>query len=123
MTVHQRVKLARLGGDLNDDGHDLAANVPIADAGSHFVGTDVEAALQELATSGGFVAALNDLTDVTLTSPTLADRLRYNGSQWVNSTLHYVPIMVNDPSIVTTTGEAVYTVLTAAGEPITGEVA
>lgn len=34
--------------------------------------------------SGTAVAALDDLTDVTITSPATADLLRYNGSAWVN---------------------------------------
>jgi hypothetical protein len=34
--------------------------------------------------SGGGASALDDLTDVTITAPTLDDDLRYDGSEWVN---------------------------------------
>jgi hypothetical protein len=34
---------------------------------------------------GGGAATLNDLTDVTLTTPAFSDILIYNGTQWVNS--------------------------------------
>lgn len=37
-------------------------------------------------TAGGGASALNDLTDVTLSSPASGQVLKYNGSQWVNDT-------------------------------------
>lgn len=37
--------------------------------------------------------ALDDLTDVTITSPTTNDALVFNGSVWVNSTGHYELLM------------------------------
>jgi len=40
--------------------------------------------------------ALDDLSDVTITSPATADRLRYNGSAWVNSALIWRPVMAFD---------------------------
>ena len=40
--------------------------------------------------------ALDDLTDVTITSPASGDRLRYNGSVWVNSPLVWTPLTVYD---------------------------
>lgn len=36
---------------------------------------------------GGGVAQLNDLLDVTLTTPTTSEVLLFNGSQWINSSL------------------------------------
>lgn len=48
MTVPQEVRLARHAVDLDDDGHDAAAHVTLADAGNHFMSTDVEGALAEL---------------------------------------------------------------------------
>jgi hypothetical protein len=50
----------------------------------------------DLVGGGSSVAALDDLTDVTITTPTTADRLRYNGSAWVNSTLKWVPATTYD---------------------------
>jgi hypothetical protein len=46
--------------------------------------------------SGGGGGALDDLTDVTITSPLAADRLRYDGSEWVNSSLRWVPVTTYD---------------------------
>lgn len=68
-TVPGNVRLARHVGDLDDNGHD---------------------------TGGSVVVALDDLTDVTITSPASADRLRYNGSLWVNSPMRWEPLC--DPS-------------------------
>jgi hypothetical protein len=42
-------------------------------------------------------AALAGLTDVALTTPALADRLRWNGSAWVNSALIWQPL--TDPGV------------------------
>lgn len=59
--------------------------------------------------------ALDDLTDVTITSAAAADRLRYNGSAWVNSAALWVPVMVEDGAtglwyvVVTGSGDAVMT--------------
>jgi hypothetical protein len=49
------------------------------------------------------VAALDDLTDVTITTPAEGDRLRYTGGAWLNSTLHWVPlttVLSGDPYLV-----------------------
>jgi hypothetical protein len=48
--------------------------------------------------SAGAALALDDLTDVTLTSPALADRLRFDGSVWRNSALVWTPLTVYDPT-------------------------
>jgi hypothetical protein len=58
------------------------------------------------------VSALDDLTDVAITSATLADRLRYDGSVWRNSALIWRPLMALDP----TTGN--YVVVTASGNAV-----
>lgn len=42
--------------------------------------------------------ALDDLTDVTITSATTADRLRFDGSVWRNSALIWTPLTVYDPT-------------------------
>jgi hypothetical protein len=60
------------------------------------------------------VAALDDLTDVTITTPATADRLRFDGSVWRNSALIWRPVMVLDPTSgnylpVTASGDAVMT--------------
>lgn len=76
-----------------------AADVTLADAGGYFTGTTVEAALQEagadIAALGG-TANLDDLGDVTITSPATADRLRFDGSGWRNSALIWRPVMTYD---------------------------
>lgn len=46
--------------------------------------------------AGSSVAALDDLTDVTITTATLADRLRYDGSVWRNSAKYYEPVTDGD---------------------------
>lgn len=46
----------------------------------------------------GGVSTLDDLTDVTITSPVTADRLRYDGAVWVNSALIWRPVTVYDPT-------------------------
>jgi hypothetical protein len=38
---------------------------------------------------------------VTITSPATGDRLRYNGSVWVNANLHDEPMIASDGSIQT----------------------
>lgn len=48
------------------------------------------------ATGGGGAAALDDLSDVTLTTPASADRLRFDGSVWRNSPLIWRPAMTFD---------------------------
>jgi hypothetical protein len=51
--------------------------------------------------TGAVVAALDDLTDVTITTPLSGDRLRYDGSGWVNANLHDEPMIATDGSIQT----------------------
>lgn len=43
--------------------------------------------------SGGGASALDDLTDVTITTPAEGDLLRYDGSTWVNTTLRAQPML------------------------------
>ena len=44
------------------------------------------------------VMALDDLTDVVITSATLADRLRFDGTNWVNSALIWRSMTAFDPT-------------------------
>lgn len=46
--------------------------------------------------TSGHAHALDDLSDVVITSPVLYDRLRYDGSVWRNSALIWRPLMVED---------------------------
>ncbi len=64
-SVPGNVRLSYHVGDLDDDGHDTYAVI---------------------------VADLDDLSDVTIASVTTGDRLRYNGSVWVNTTLTWEPM-------------------------------
>jgi hypothetical protein len=49
-------------------------------------------------TSGSTVVALDDLSDVVITSPAAGQRLRYDGASWVNSSLTWTPLTVFDPT-------------------------
>jgi hypothetical protein len=64
---------------------------------------------------GSSVAALDDLTDVTITSPVTADRLRYDGSGWVNSALKWSPTTTFD-------GTNWLLVVDGSGNPVLTEV-
>ena len=63
---------------------------------------DIKAA--KVGGSTGGASALDDLTDVTITSPQDADRLRFNGSVWVNSNLHWEPMVVYDGTVMLDSG-------------------
>jgi hypothetical protein len=68
-----------------------------------------------VAGGGSTVAALDDLTDVTITSVASGDRLRYNGTAWVNSTLAWVPLTNGDattPELIFAGGDVVMTEVT-----------
>jgi hypothetical protein len=41
---------------------------------------------------------LDDLGDVVVTSPVVAQRLRYDGSVWRNSSMIFRPLMAQDPT-------------------------
>lgn len=86
-----------------------AVNVSIADAGNYYAGTNVEAALQELGAAILGAFALDDLTDVVITSPVALDQLRYDGSAWVNDARIWRPLMDGLGNVVTDsgTGEAI----------------
>lgn len=47
------------------------------------------------------VIALDNLADVAISSPAAGDRLRYDGSGWVNSALLWAPLTVYDPGLAT----------------------
>lgn len=64
---------------------------------------------------GSATGALDDLTDVTITSPAVADRLRYDGSQWVNSALIWKPVLALDP------GSGLYVNVHSGGDPVMAE--
>jgi hypothetical protein len=53
----------------SDAGAHPAAAISVADAGSHFTGTDVEAVLAELAGAGGAVDSVNGHTGVVVLTP------------------------------------------------------
>jgi hypothetical protein len=71
---------------------------PLATAATtlNFVGPLVAATGTGATKTVTVTGALDDLTDVTITSPASADRLRYNGSAWVNTTLIWRPVMAFD---------------------------
>jgi hypothetical protein len=61
---------------------------------------------------GAVVAALDDLTDVTLTAPAADEMLQYDGSEWVNSSRRWEPVTFDPgtgPEIVFTATDIVMT--------------
>lgn len=61
---------------------------------------------------GSTVGALDDLSDVTISTPATGDRLRYDGSGWVNSRLRWEPHTDYDGLVM----------LDSAGNPMMHEV-
>ena len=89
-----------------------ATQTLIVDAGGYYTGAHVEAALQEVGADLATLSthALDDLSDVTITSPATGHRLRYNGSAWVNSALAWVPLTNGDattPELIFADGDVV----------------
>ena len=58
-------------------------------------------------------SALNDLSDVTITSAAAGDKLRHNGSGWSNANLHDEPMVLYDGTVM----------LDGNGNPMMHEVA
>lgn len=71
---------------LDADGRYPADETTYDNATSGLTSTDVQAAIDELATAGPGSVALDDLTDVVITSPSAGEVLKYDGSDWVNGT-------------------------------------
>ena len=73
---------------------------PLATAATtlNFTGAGVTAsgtgATKTVNVPGSTVSSLDDLSDVTLTTPAAADRLRFDGSVWRNSALIWTPLTV-----------------------------
>jgi hypothetical protein len=57
---------------------------------------------------GSAVAALNDLTDVVITTPAEFQTLEYNGTNWVNAYASVVTYVRNAEATTLTTGTCVY---------------
>ena len=89
-------QLAPSGSSLTikDEGTPLATAASSID----FVGPLVTASGATGAKTVTVTGALDDLTDVTITSPTAAQRLRYSGTAWLNSSLVWTPMTVFDPT-------------------------
>lgn len=49
-------------------------------------------------TTAAAVVAFDDLTDVTITDPAAGDRVRYDGSGWVNDDRVWMPLTTVDTS-------------------------
>lgn len=49
---------------------------------------------------GGATAlpALGDLSDVSVPAPVTGDHLRFDGTNWLNSALKWIPVTVFDPT-------------------------
>lgn len=79
---------------IKDEGSSLSTAATSID----FVGALVTASGTTAAKTVTVNGALDDLTDVTLTSVATADRLRYDGSVWRNSALIWRPMTTYDPT-------------------------
>lgn len=93
---------------VEDEGTPLATDADTL----NFVGAGVSASgtgTTKTITIPGGASALDDLTDVTITSPATNDRLAYNGTVWVNSAGIWRPLMDGAGAVVTDggTGEAI----------------
>lgn len=62
--------------------------------------------------AGGTAPSLNDLSDVTTTTPSSGDVLTYSGSAWVNSPPSAASLALDDLTDVSATSPAAYTLLT-----------
>ncbi|MEO7398393.1 MAG: hypothetical protein ABIW84_07505 [Ilumatobacteraceae bacterium] len=96
---------------IKDEGSSLATAATSID----FVGAGVVASgagAAKTVTIAGGAATLDDLTDVVITSATVADRLRYNGTNWVNSALIWQPLtdgVAGSPELIFDAGDVVMT--------------
>lgn len=99
-------------------GGGTAADVPYDNTDSGLTATDVQEAIDELADNAGS-STLSGLSDVTITSPTTDQVLKYDGSKWVNGTGGNSPVVFsvnashpNNPTtydiVVTTGGTTVF---------------
>jgi hypothetical protein len=73
-------------------GGGTAADVPYDNTDSGLTATDVQEAIDELADNAGS-STLSGLSDVTITSPTTDQVLKYDGSKWVNGTGENSPVV------------------------------
>jgi hypothetical protein len=82
-----------------DENGDETATPPTMRSGQNVVvittqdgGTSYGASLENGSADGAGASALDDLTDVTLTTPTADDTLRYVGGVWVNDDRRFRPV-------------------------------
>lgn len=64
---------------------------------------------------GSSVGALDDLSDVVIASAAVGHRLRFDGTNWVNTSLKWKPVLAQDP----TTG--LYVPVHSGGDPVMAE--
>lgn len=65
--------------------------------------------------SGPLTADLDDLTDVVITSPVEGQRLRFDGTSWVNTSLVWKPVLAFDPD------SGLYVNVHSGGDPVMAE--
>ena len=99
-TVPDYVRMSRHEWDLDDDGHEVIEHAVAVETDTTLRLAPDGAGGVEFAVTTGGVSVLDDLTDVTITSPVAGHRLRYNGSVWVNTTLHIQVLIDGTGSVV-----------------------
>lgn len=109
-------RLATHAYDLDADGHVPAVEVTYDNGASGLAAADLQGAVDELAAGiGSPVVALDDLTDVVILAPVAGQRLRYDGSEWRNSSLKWKPVLALDPT------SGLYVNVHSGGDPVMAE--
>jgi hypothetical protein len=91
----------------------LSAEIVVGTSpGGELGGTWASPTVDAVHSGSAHVQALDDLTDVSITSASAGDRFRYSGSAWVNSALRWEPHFSYDGTVV----------LDGNGDPVMVEV-
>lgn len=92
----QKATLTTKGDIYAASGASTPVRVGVGSNGQVLTADSAQTAGMAWVTPSASVADLDDLTDVVITSPATAERLRYNGTNWVNSDLKWSPTTTYD---------------------------